>query len=64
MYVKLLEIQHCGVGHDGRAERNTYAHRSTLDWIFIHSLGKFVYLRPDYLHAVFPCVLAVPFCAS
>jgi len=27
-------------------------------------LGKFVYLHPDYLHMVFPCFLAEPFCTS
>jgi len=36
------------IGHDGWAERNTYASRITLDWIFTSVvLGKFLYLRPD-----------------
>ena len=36
---------HCGVKHDGRAERKTYARQITLDWIiYFNSLGQFYIL--------------------
>ena len=46
----------CSGGHNGHAERNTYACWTTLDWIFTLLVsGKFVYLL-DYRHVVFPCL--------